>query len=142
MHFHLSYFSSASLAMLLCVNVLVFALYLMSNLTIYADPFRDLVLEAGFKFPLNRVIYIDESDESESLFEYIDNHIRSKPHQGPDFNIGKMPLLLRIIISYQHLQRGAGSFFTLGIKHAEDGFVHANHDRFPEQVMSEIIFLR
>ena len=51
-----------------------------TNLTVHALSFLDLVLEAGFKFPLDRVIYIDESDESESLFEYIDNHIRSKPH--------------------------------------------------------------
>ena len=49
-----------------------------SNLTIHVHSFLDLVLEAGFKFPLDRVIYIDESDESESLFEYIDNHIRDR----------------------------------------------------------------
>ncbi|MDD2939013.1 MAG: hypothetical protein PHS25_12090, partial [Proteiniphilum sp.] len=32
----------------------------------------------------DQVIYIDDSDESESLFEYIDSNIRRKPHRLKD----------------------------------------------------------
>ena len=54
------------------------------NLIIPVLLFLDLVLEAGFKFPLDRVKYVEETDDCQSLFEYIDNYIWNKPHRFND----------------------------------------------------------
>jgi len=42
----------------------------------------NLVLEAGFKFPLDRVINIEDSDYNESFFECIDSYLWNRK---PDF---------------------------------------------------------
>lgn len=54
------------------------------NLIIPVPLFLDLVLEAGFKFPLDRVIYVEKTDDCHSLFEHIDNYIWNKPHRFND----------------------------------------------------------
>ena len=40
---------------------------------------------------------------------------------------------------HQHPQGSVGSTFSPGVKHAEDGLVHAHHDLFPELVMPGVI---
>jgi hypothetical protein len=58
--------------------------YLLSttDLTVSIYSLMNLVLEAGFKFPLDRVINIEDSDYNESFFECIDSYLWNRK---PDF---------------------------------------------------------
>jgi hypothetical protein len=53
------------------------------DLTVSSNSLMNLVLEAGFKIPLDRVINIEDSDYNESFFECIDSYLWNRK---PDFN--------------------------------------------------------
>jgi|SRR5690554_559778 len=48
------------------------------NKILNPQDFQDMVIEAGYEYPLDSVKHIDESENNLSFFEYIDNYIWNK----------------------------------------------------------------
>lgn len=91
------------------------------NKTLNPQDFQDMVIEAGYEYPLDRVIHIDESENNLSFFEYIDNYIRNKK---PTFNEEDLYL------SYQ---------ITTDIKERYDELDKSDPDFDPNDVMYQTL---